>query len=159
MPWDCTTRRSARWSKPRKDDNSRPDPIHEQALPYWQHAGEQAVARSANVEAISHFTKGMEVLRGLPVTTERNRHEFKLQLALSTPLFMIRHVQAVEHISQRVLELSQGLEDSVQYFSGLVGLWRFFLNVDSSDKHGRSDSSVLTWPAMHKIRPSCWRRT
>ena len=34
-----------------------------QALPYWQRAGQHAVERSANVEAISHFTKGLELLQ------------------------------------------------------------------------------------------------
>jgi predicted ATPase len=29
----------------------------EQAIPYWQQAGQRAVERSANTEAISHFTK------------------------------------------------------------------------------------------------------
>ena len=37
-----------------------------QAMPYWQRAGQRAVERSANVEAISHFTKGLELLKTLP---------------------------------------------------------------------------------------------
>jgi len=31
-----------------------------QAIPYWQRAGQRAVERSANHEAVSHFTKGLE---------------------------------------------------------------------------------------------------
>jgi predicted ATPase len=31
----------------------------EQAIPYWQQAGQRATERSANTEAISHFTKGL----------------------------------------------------------------------------------------------------
>src|SRR5262249_7188960 len=34
-----------------------------QALPYWQRAGESATQRSAYVEAISHLTKGLELLK------------------------------------------------------------------------------------------------
>src|SRR2546430_11723259 len=30
-----------------------------QAIPYWQRAGQRAVERSANHEAVSHFTKGL----------------------------------------------------------------------------------------------------
>jgi predicted ATPase len=37
-----------------------------QAVPYWQRAGQHAVERSANVEAISHFTKGLELLKAFP---------------------------------------------------------------------------------------------
>src|SRR6266446_2505825 len=35
----------------------------EQALPYWQRSGERAIERSAHVEAISHLTKGLELLK------------------------------------------------------------------------------------------------
>jgi predicted ATPase len=58
----------------------------EQALPYWQKAGERAIERSANVEAISHLTKGLEVLQTLPDTPERSQHELALQITLGTPL-------------------------------------------------------------------------
>ncbi|MBI3798900.1 MAG: AAA family ATPase [Deltaproteobacteria bacterium] len=37
----------------------------EQALPYWQRAGERASQRSAYVEAVTHLTKGLEVLKAL----------------------------------------------------------------------------------------------
>ena len=100
----------------------------DEALPYWQRAGEQAVARSSNVEAISHFTQGLEVLSGLPLNQVRNQHELELQRALSTPLFLTRQTQAMGQASQRILELSQGLEDTAQYFLGLVGLWRSLFN-------------------------------
>ena len=40
-----------------------------QAIPYWQQAGQRAIERSANVEAINHLTKGLEVLKTLPADT------------------------------------------------------------------------------------------
>ena len=45
--------------------------LGEQAIPYWQRAGQRATQRSANVEAISHLTKGLELLKTLPDTPER----------------------------------------------------------------------------------------
>ena len=54
----------------------------EQAIPYWQQAGERATQRSANVEAISHLTKGLELLKTLPDTPERAQQELTLQIAL-----------------------------------------------------------------------------
>src|SRR5262249_23278085 len=42
-----------------------------QAIPYWQQAGQKAVERSANVEAISHLTTGLELLTTLPDTPDR----------------------------------------------------------------------------------------
>src|SRR5262249_30030385 len=37
--------------------------LSEQAVRYWQHAGECAIQRSAHVEAISHLAKGLDVLQ------------------------------------------------------------------------------------------------
>ena len=37
--------------------------LPEQALPYWQRAGERAVRRSAHVEAVRHLSKALELLR------------------------------------------------------------------------------------------------
>ena len=39
--------------------------IVEQAIPYWQQAGQRAIARSAHVEAINHLTKGLDVPQDL----------------------------------------------------------------------------------------------
>ena len=36
--------------------------LTEQAVPYWQRAGQHASDRSANLEAISHLTIGIELL-------------------------------------------------------------------------------------------------
>ena len=49
--------------------------LRAQAIPYWQQAGQRAVQRSANVEAISHLTKGLELLKTLPDTPERAQQE------------------------------------------------------------------------------------
>ena len=41
---------------------------HAQAVPYWQRAGQRAMARSAHVEAMAHLTQGLDVLMALPET-------------------------------------------------------------------------------------------
>jgi class 3 adenylate cyclase/predicted ATPase len=101
-----------------------------QALPYWQQAGQRAVERSANVEAISHFTKGLELLKALPETPERTRQEVVLQLALGPPLRMIKGHTApeVEGVYTRAYELSQQTGDSPHRFSALLSLGQFYLN-------------------------------
>jgi class 3 adenylate cyclase len=45
--------------------------LTEQAVGYWQKAGQRAIERSAHMEAISHLTKGLELLQTLPETHER----------------------------------------------------------------------------------------
>ena len=58
--------------------------LHAQAIPYWQRAGQRAIERSANVEALGHLTKGLALLHTLPDTLERAEQELTLQLALGT---------------------------------------------------------------------------
>jgi predicted ATPase/class 3 adenylate cyclase/DNA-binding winged helix-turn-helix (wHTH) protein len=101
-----------------------------QALPYWQRAGQRAVERSANVEAISHFTHALELLKTCPETLERPQQELTLQLALGPPLRMIKGHAApeVEGVYSRVHELSQQVEDKRQQFSALLSLSRLYLN-------------------------------
>ena len=44
--------------------------LYEQAIGYWQRAGQRAIERSANLEAIGHLTTGLEVLKTLPDTPD-----------------------------------------------------------------------------------------
>ena len=58
----------------------------EKAVEYLQLAGQQAVQRSAHVEAISHLTTALELLKTLPDTPKRAQYELTLQIALGVPL-------------------------------------------------------------------------
>ena len=60
--------------------------LREQAMPYWQQAGQRALQRSANLEAVSHMTRGLEVLGTLPETHERAQQELALQIILGAAL-------------------------------------------------------------------------
>jgi DNA-binding winged helix-turn-helix (wHTH) protein/predicted ATPase len=104
--------------------------LAEQAIPYWQQAGQRALERSANSEAISHFTKGLELLQSLPETPERIQQELTLHLALGAPLMMLKGHTAPEvgHAYTRAYELAQQLGETPQRFSVLIGLWRFYFN-------------------------------
>jgi class 3 adenylate cyclase/predicted ATPase len=103
--------------------------LMEQAIPYWQQAGEHATQRSAYVEAISHFTKGLEVLKALPDTPERIQQELVLQLALNDALVPVKGFTApeVEKTVLRARELSRQLGETPQLFPVLVRLWAFYL--------------------------------
>jgi predicted ATPase len=54
----------------------------EQAVPFWQRAGQRALERSANQEAIRHLNKGLELLSFLPETPEHLQQELLLQVTL-----------------------------------------------------------------------------
>ena len=61
---------------------------HEQAVRYWQRAGQQASDRSAHLEAISHVTTGIELLKTLPETPAHTQQALSLHIALGVALQM-----------------------------------------------------------------------
>jgi predicted ATPase len=56
------------------------------AVGCWRQAGERAVERSANAEAIVHFGKALQLVKELPETAERDRQELATQIALGPAL-------------------------------------------------------------------------
>ena len=102
--------------------------LNAQAVPYWQRAGQRASARSAHVEAIAHFTKGLEVLATLPATPEQAQQELELQIALGPVVTATRGIAAPEvgKIYGRARELCQQVGESPQLFLVLWGLWNFY---------------------------------
>jgi TOMM system kinase/cyclase fusion protein len=99
-----------------------------QAIPFWQRAGQRAVQRSANAEAISHLTKGLEWLKTLPDTPERAQQELTLQLALGIPLMTTKGwaAQEVEQVYTRARELCRQVGETPQLFPVMWGLWVFY---------------------------------
>ena len=101
----------------------------QKAVEYLQLAGQQAVQRSANAEAISHLTTALELLKTLPDTPERTQQELTLQIALGAPLMATKGYAApeVEHAYTRARELCQQVGETPQLFPVLWGLWVFYL--------------------------------
>jgi predicted ATPase len=99
-----------------------------QAIPYWQQAGRKASQRSANVEAIAHLTKGLDLLKTLPDAPERAQQEISLQITLGTPLIVAKGYTApeVEKAYTRALELCRYVGEIPQLFPVLRGLVLFY---------------------------------
>jgi predicted ATPase/class 3 adenylate cyclase len=101
--------------------------LAEQAIPYWQRAGQRAYERSAHTEAISHLMRGLEVLKALPDTPERAQQELALQITLGLALIATKG-QAASEVGctyGRARELCQQVKDDPQRFRVLWGLWHF----------------------------------
>src|SRR5262249_50804748 len=100
-----------------------------QAIPYWQQAGQRAVERSANLEAVAHLTKGLELLATLPDTPERAQQELVVQITLGPALLVTKGNAAPEVLQAytRARELCQQVGESTQLFPVLWGLWNFYL--------------------------------
>jgi len=103
--------------------------LTEQAIPYWQRAGQRALQRSANLEAIAYLTKGLEVLKTLPDSLERTWQELAVQTTLGPALIATQGLAAtaVEHTYARARELCERVGQTPQLFRVLTGLGMFYL--------------------------------
>jgi predicted ATPase len=83
--------------------------LTEKAVHYWHQAAQRASDRSAHLEAISHFTTGIELLKTLPETPERTQHTLALHIALGAELLMTKGQAApeVEHTYTQARALCQ----------------------------------------------------
>ena len=101
----------------------------EQAILYWQQAGQRASDRSAHLEAISHFTTGIALLKTLPETPAHTQQALTLHIALGTALLMTKGQAApeVEHAFTQARALCQQVGETSQLVPVLYGLWRFYV--------------------------------
>jgi class 3 adenylate cyclase/predicted ATPase len=100
----------------------------EQAMRYWLRAGQQASDRSAHLEAISHVTTGIELLKTLPETPEHTRHAVLLYIALGAALQVTKGHTAPEvvHAYTQAYALCQQMGEAPELAQVLFGLYRFY---------------------------------
>jgi predicted ATPase len=101
----------------------------EQAVSYWQKAGQSASERSAHVEAINHLRTGLALLQMLPETKKRTQREVDLLIGLGASLIATKGYAAPEvgetYTSAR--QLCEHLDNPHQLFPVLRGLWNYHL--------------------------------
>ena len=134
----------------------------QKAVEYLHLAGQQAVQRSANAEAISHLTTALELLKTLPDTPERAQQELTLQIALGPALMATKGYAApeVEKAYTRARELCQQVGETPQLFPVLWGLWAFYLvRAELQTARELGEQLLRSGPERHKTRPSSWRPT
>jgi predicted ATPase len=73
--------------------------LTEQAVHYWYTAGQNAIERSAHVEAIAHLRQGLALLQTLPETPQRLQREVDMLIALGASLSVTKG-QAVPEVEQ-----------------------------------------------------------
>jgi hypothetical protein len=94
-----------------------------QAMPYWQQAGQRAAQHSAHAEAISHLTKGLELLQALLATPTHDQQELTLHSTLGESLMATKGYAAPE---VGKVYLCQHAGAPPQLFPILVCLWGFY---------------------------------
>ena len=128
--------------------------LEAQAISYWQRAGELAIQRSANVEAIRHLTKALEVVTTLPESPAQAQQELLLQITLAPAWIAVKGYAApeVRQIYTRAYDLCQRLDDPPQLATVLVGLWLFSLLRVELDKARELGERLLSL-GRHKRDP------
>src|SRR5882724_11726053 len=102
--------------------------LTEQAVRYWQRAGQQASDRSAYLEAVSHLTTGIELHKSLPEAPEHTQQALSLHIALGAALQTAKGFGApeVEDAYAQAYALCQQVGETPQLVPVLYGLWRFY---------------------------------
>jgi predicted ATPase len=97
------------------------------AVEYWRRAGERAIERFANPEAIAHLTRGIDVSKGLTDPPQRIEQEIMLRAAMMPALWVSRGWAApeVEESSSRLRELCQHAGETPRLLPALWGLAAF----------------------------------
>ncbi len=100
--------------------------LTERAIGYWDKAGELAMRRSANAEAVRHFSEALRLISALPDSAERARKELGVQTSLGVALIAAEGPGSAQATKayRRAWELCQETPESPAHFAALWGLWR-----------------------------------
>jgi predicted ATPase/class 3 adenylate cyclase len=101
--------------------------LHKSAIGYWTAAGERAVRRAANTEAVRHFHRALALLDAESDTPERATTELKILAQLGPAMMSAQGWTApeVERVYDRALQLARAMDSSADLVAPLVGLWLF----------------------------------
>ena len=99
--------------------------LTERAIEYFQKAGELAIKRSANVEAISHLKRAHELVQSLPDHQGRTRKALELVVLLGQAMIAGRGYAAgdTKEVLLQAKALIDDSTDPAQKFSILYGIW------------------------------------
>jgi class 3 adenylate cyclase/predicted ATPase len=101
--------------------------LEEKAVDYWLKAGQQALARSATIEAVAQLRRGLEVLSRLPEGPWRQQQELDLQIALR-PALTATIGQGAADVGKtlaRARALAEQLDRSEYLVPLSLGQWAF----------------------------------
>jgi predicted ATPase len=99
--------------------------LTQQAIRYLQMAGERAVKRSANIEAVTHLEKAKELLEAMPDRAAHANQELQLLIALGPAMMATRSSTAPEigAVYARARELARNAGRIADLFPTIWGAW------------------------------------
>ena len=91
------------------------------ALPYWTKAGERALERSANYEAVDHFSNVLAIVEALPEGPDRDRQMLAARLRLAEAMREAgRAAAAIEHFHMAA-ERARAMADIPSFVRAALG--------------------------------------
>lgn len=99
--------------------------LSDQAIVHWQRAGQRALARAANMEAIAHLERALEFSLAQPPSDARDKQELELLMGLVAAYMAIKGWASheVERTCRRAGELAGKFNDFMCSYGSLWGLW------------------------------------
>ncbi len=109
--------------------------LKEPAVEWWSKAGDLALQRSANVEAIAHLERALDLSQGLDDAPGHRLQHLRLQIIYGNALRTVRGFAAAETKAAfaRARDIAETMADVPERFSADYGLWSAsFLSGDLS---------------------------
>jgi len=145
--------------------------FNEQAIRYWRAAGEKAVRRASNREAIRHFRQALALIKRRTSEIDRSDAELAILSQLGPALMSVYGWSAPEVgvAFERAEHLARELQSSIDLAPPLAGLWLFhtargqFFRAEEITKelfhiaHTVHDPDIKL-QAHHCAWPICWFR-
>jgi class 3 adenylate cyclase/tetratricopeptide (TPR) repeat protein len=102
--------------------------LTERAVALWRQAGERAVSRCENTEALALLRTALTNLERLDDTPARAQQEFSLQIALGAALMIVegQSKPEVEQAYSRARALADFAGESDEAYTALIGMWRYY---------------------------------
>jgi class 3 adenylate cyclase/predicted ATPase len=99
--------------------------LTETAVAWWRKAGELAIKKSANTEAVRHLSRALELLQLVRESRERDADELSIRIALSGPLIATRGyvTSALADNYARAWDLCVKLNEDKSTFPVMYGQW------------------------------------
>jgi class 3 adenylate cyclase/tetratricopeptide (TPR) repeat protein len=99
--------------------------LDRKAVDHLLQAGDRAIERYANHEAINHLERALRLIAALPESAERGALELRALAMVGVPRIALHGYASaeVEATYRRTVELAERVGDTGQLFQGLRGLW------------------------------------
>ncbi|MCZ6743509.1 MAG: adenylate cyclase, partial [Alphaproteobacteria bacterium] len=120
--------------------------LAEKSVRYWYKAGQRAIERSANLEAIVHLTRGRALLTEQPASAERDVQELDFCLALGPALMSTKGLAAAEaeEVYLHARQLCQSVDQAALSFQAAWGLWLVYQQRGQMDLAQSATEEVLS---------------